>query len=377
MLIMGGGIAGTSLAAFMEKDERWQVDLIEKGEKWRTGGYNIGLWMGGKKVLEALGVEKDFYKNSKVLDRTDLLDEKGKILGSVSFKKFIEYGTIGTIAKKDLHQLLIQKLGSTKVSFSTRIVGIEKTERSTSVVTFSNGRRKEYDLIVGADGIRSQTRDIAFEKTFAEPYGWILWSFWLPPQFRPPDTVSVVFGKKSLLFFFPTKSSCSMGVIYKQPKEKLESPDFSYENLCQATQEFGSRIKSIITSVNSSSIVFADSLMRVKMDQWYKDSIVLIGDAQHGLSPIAGLGASLAIEDAMVLSDELSKVENEELKLALERFSIRRDKKIANAKFFLHRAEKMSMSGRSRVAHALRKMAFRILPNFIVSPIERYLKAPL
>ncbi len=377
MLVVGGGIAGVSLASLMQKYSEWEIDLVERSPEWRTGGYNIGLWMGAMRVLDALGIRKEFEEKHTKLMTSNILDSNGNVLGVVSFEKLTKYGTVGTLHKGELHNLLIRTLPkNSSVRFNTTVEQIVPSSQGTAV-TFTDGQEKTYDLVVGADGVRSKVRELVFNNVGLKEYGWSLWYFWLPEGFEAPKTVSVMFALESILFFFPTRSSCSVGLIRKTPFVSTKDPDALLQQLKEHMKSFGPSAQKILNHVDPRT-VYHDWLLYVDRDTWFTKNTVLIGDAQHGLSPIAGLGASFALEDAFVLSEEIGPITDvSEIERGLERFSARRKNKVGSATSYLRRAEKISMGASTKLQGMLRNLLFRIAPNFITNPVKKYLDLPL
>jgi 2-polyprenyl-6-methoxyphenol hydroxylase-like FAD-dependent oxidoreductase len=109
----------------------------------------------------------------------------------------------------------------------------------------------------------------------------------------------------------------------------IEPVEQRKEALKKKFAEFGKPLSDMIESIENPKDIFRDDLRWVDLKDWYKNRVVLLGDAKHAISPMMGMGASLALEDAYVLFDELSKISSPKaIDSALNNFAIRRDRRL-------------------------------------------------
>jgi 2-polyprenyl-6-methoxyphenol hydroxylase-like FAD-dependent oxidoreductase len=191
-------------------------------------------------------------------------------------------------------------------------------------VRFSDGREDSYDLVVGADGVQSQVRRLLFPDAPGPRFtGQGCWRVVAP---RPPEVVSAEFylGGPHKVGVNP----CSATQLYMFLLNRLAgdfhiAPDEHLRTLQGLMQGYGGRIATIRAQLGpESSIVFRPLESVLVPAPWYRGRTVLIGDAAHATTPHLASGAGMAVEDALVLGDELDVADSVEA--ALRRFMERR-----------------------------------------------------
>ncbi len=162
VLIVGGGIGGLTLAAFLKECEI-DFNLVEIAKDWNKKGFSLGIWNNGRDILNKLGLAEFFDKEGEMIKDYFVYNGKGKILKKYNLNDFyINYGSAYThLNRSKLHEALLSKIGEQKVSMNTSITSILQ-EEDGAIVIFSNGAKEKYDLVIGADGIHSKVRKLVF-----------------------------------------------------------------------------------------------------------------------------------------------------------------------------------------------------------------------
>jgi 2-polyprenyl-6-methoxyphenol hydroxylase-like FAD-dependent oxidoreductase len=331
VLIVGGGIAGTALAAFLQKNKKFKITLIDQAPKFGNIGFAVAIWGNGRQILTQLGLGRSLVaKFGYEIPWTAIENPQGKLLRALSFDIFKDFGRTVVLPRADLHGALVNLLKGPEVRFNTSIKQIHNTPVGARVV-FTNNKIEEFDLVVGADGIHSIVRDLVFGKNFLKYNGWRAWQFWIPEQRAHPSGAIDLLGNGKGYIVYPLFDR-AVGMFGAMMPPKSQTSNVSpIDDLHKAFEEFSPSVHSAIDAITDPKI-FNDDINHVEMKQWYKDRVVLVGDAQHASSPIAGMGSSMALEDAYVLATELKKARKETIGEALERFSRRRTPRLKKFK---------------------------------------------
>jgi 2-polyprenyl-6-methoxyphenol hydroxylase-like FAD-dependent oxidoreductase len=196
---------------------------------------------------------------------------------------------------------------------------------------------ERFDLVVGADGIHSVTRKFLFGSDTLKYLGVALWQFWVPESFSHPlGGVSMVKGGR-MVISAPIGDRAFVLLLAKNHSKEIELPEKRKEVLLNTFADFDPDFLSIIRAIDKPETIMRDNAAHIILDDWYKDRIILIGDAQHAVSSATGMGASMALEDAYVLAQELSK--NIDISRTLQLFVNRRAPRIKKIKFLSHQLE--------------------------------------
>lgn len=381
ILIVGGGIAGTALAGFLQNRPDMHITMAEKAHHWGDVGYAIILWANGAKILKKLGLESNILKNIYEVPWSCLCDEKGNIINQFSANIFHKYGTAGVITRTHLHTSLTQNLKpSVKVKFGTTVTHLSQTDQ-TAIVTFSDGTTDVFDLVVGADGIHSQVRDLVFGTGFLKPYGWTAWAFWNPAGIGSPRGSIQFVNNEKMYGLYPMGDRAVVMLLANNKYDVAPDPIKTKARLHEVFADFKESVSHMIDAIEDPAHIFHDQIAHVDMPVWYKNRVVLVGDAQHATSPLSGMGTSMALEDAYVLAEEIQQISDSsdlnQLTVGLENYSQRRSKRITNYRHFSQLMEKWLIVPSSWLS-GIRDLITRLLPSsFFTRPMLKFLEAEI
>ncbi|HYK08283.1 MAG TPA: NAD(P)/FAD-dependent oxidoreductase, partial [Candidatus Eisenbacteria bacterium] len=205
VLIDGAGLAGLVLAGFL-KQGGVDVTIIEQAPHYKHMGYGIALWPLGKRVLGKLNLLEKLDEVGSPIYNTHMMDTKGKHIYKLDFSAIEKmYGKAVGIPRATLHSMVINRVGDLHTKFNTKVEKLKQHDNIVTV-TFNNGNEENFDLVVGADGIRSQIRSEIFTDTDVDYYGISCWIAWAkaPPHVSADTGIFRIFlGNGSYMCFFP------------------------------------------------------------------------------------------------------------------------------------------------------------------------------
>ncbi len=246
-------------------------------------------------------------------------------------------------------------------------------------VELSDGTSHTFDLVVAADGIHSAIREKFFGKNQNIFYGWSLRFFWIPAHIPVPKGAICISKEKITLALYPLSDKRGFVGIYEYNPNGAKNTPLNIDSFLPYLLKHGWTKQHIdaLRKEAAEGHQYYDNLQHISLGSWYKKRIVLLGDARHGVAPLSGMGAGMALEDAFVLADELSKIDNTRINIALENYVKRRDKHIKNLLDFSKFIEKVYFIKSSQARVIRNIIAKFVKKSFFIKKLERILSEPL
>lgn len=315
VLIVGGGLAGLALGNYLARQGREPL-IVEQASEWRESGYGIGLWEDGLAVLDELGLLESAREHASDPDGFEIRASGGEVLTRTSLTA--EQTLLLAIYRGDLHATLRSGVPDEWIRMGTsprRIV-----DRPAGVaVTFDDGTTASFDLVVGVDGVHSTVREQCFDDWSLREHDTYVWSLWAAQDVDVGSDMVSVWGPGSEGFVARVGDRVGFNLAARL-KTPPEPP--ARDELRRQAEAIGWQLPALLDGTDHDP--FFDRVRDVTCGTWHTDGIVLIGDAAHAVHPISGMGASLALQDARVLAQELATAAPNRYSAALERFEGRR-----------------------------------------------------
>ena len=312
VLISGAGIAGPTLA-FWLKAAGFEPTLIERAPALRTGGYVIDFWGLGYDIAERMGLARDINRVGYHMREMRIVDDRGKRVTGFGTKVFGELtgGRYVTLGRSDLSRLLFEKVkGTTEVIFDNEIVGLQ--ERADCVrVQLKHAGERRFDLVIGADGLHSDVRRLAFgpQHQFEKQLGYVVAAFEVR-GYRPRDEdVYVMYGRPGWMLGRFTLHDDRTLFLFVFATDNVSLPATLDLQKAMLRERYGDgkwECPRILDEVDQTHELYFDRVSQIRMESWSRGRVALTGDAAFCVSLLAGQGSALAMISAHVLAGELA-----------------------------------------------------------------------
>jgi len=321
ILIVGGGIAGLSVATALHRQGR-TPELVERSTTWPAVGAGINLPANGVRVLRALGVGDAVDRTATVIRRWGFFDQQGALLCETDLEElWRDVGPSLGITRVRLQEALLTGAAAVPHRLGVSLTALTLDDDRVRV-SFSDGTSGDYDLVVGADGIHSTVRELAIGTASPNYAGTIAWRSVIPTRPRGVLDMMVLMGEGCFFGLAPMGEGYTYGFGAVGGTRFLDPLVGRLERFRPRFAEFGGPVPAYLAVLQSDEQLHFGAIEWVELDEWYRGRVVLIGDAAHAGPPHMGEGGCMAMEDALVLADVLHQEDSVES--ALEAYVRRR-----------------------------------------------------
>ncbi|TFK66167.1 FAD/NAD(P)-binding domain-containing protein [Pluteus cervinus] len=347
--ICGGGIGGLSLAVALSKYPNIEVDIYEAASRFTEVGAGIGVWPRVWKILVKMGIDGDLARVTALKPTYDLADtfifRKADQPVGQDFYTLQTQGSFIRYHRPDFLKVLLENLPPRyHTYFNHRLQGYSRLPSGKIQLSFENGKSTTYDLLIGADGIKSAVRKcLLMEQADAERErgrireaqelltgidpkwtGIVAYRALIPThrlrayrdahasqniRVPEPDSLPIMYmGQHVNVVVYPISSGRLINVGAFHADEKLAGTQFTgpwvtnvdKEELLKVHDHWEAELKAILQCVESPSRWAIHTVKPLK--SWVYGNVALLGDAAHAMSPQQASGAGQAIEDAYILA---------------------------------------------------------------------------
>jgi 2-polyprenyl-6-methoxyphenol hydroxylase-like FAD-dependent oxidoreductase len=315
VLISGASIAGPTLAYWLAR-HGFEPTLLERAPAPRPGGHAVDIRGVALQVVQAMGLADAAHDLRTRMKGVSKLDHEGREVWRSETMTFTG-GRFDNddieILRDDLAGILLGRLGGeVETIFGDTVTGLAEDAEGI-VVSFAKQAPRRFDLVVGADGLRSNIRDLAFgdEGRFLHPLGVAL-GVWSAPNILGLADWQVSYGEMpDNCLVYPVRGNRELRVCVGMAAGLAEEcgGDVGAQKALVAERfgQLGWEIPRLLEAMRSAPDFYLGAVAQVRMDRWTKGRVALAGDAGYCPSPFSGQGTSLALVGAYVLACELAR----------------------------------------------------------------------
>jgi len=309
--ISGAGVAGTALAHWLHRTGHTPT-LIEQAPAFRTGGYMIDFWGVGYTVAGRMGLEAPIREAGYEMESVRSVAADGRVLAALETTAFRHLigDDFTSLPRGDLAAAIHATVAeSVEMIYGDSITAIDE-HRDGVRLTFSHAEPREFDLVIGADGLHSNVRALVFgpDAEF-EYYLGCKVAAGVVDGYRPRDELAYV------TYARPGRQAARVALrddrtlilfVFRDP-----SPDLTSDPKAQLHTIFAdagwecAQLLAALDDRGDPGDLYFDAVSQVRMDRWSRGRTLLIGDAAGCISLLGGEGTGLAVTESYVLAGEL------------------------------------------------------------------------
>jgi 2-heptyl-3-hydroxy-4(1H)-quinolone synthase len=332
-LVIGGGIGGLSLARELSL-RHLPVTVLERAPQLNPVGAGIIMNPNAMGVLERNRLADAVREQSWPYLTRETCDARGRVLAIRDYRPLYDAGKLARgalVHRAHLLDVLYRALPWGAVRFGVTVTAIERLADRVRVTT-EGGDVMDADIVVGADGIRSQVRRETFGDVAPIYMGYRSHRL-IVDNVANVRQFTDLMGRGQRIGLVPiSQERLYVWTTFNSPYDQasvLRSADDFRALFAQFTDD---RVRRIFSQVRTVDEIIVTEIDELRLDRWIGDRVALLGDAAHAMTPNIGQGAGMAMEDAAVLAAELAAADQslQGLARALENYMRRRQPRVAS-----------------------------------------------
>ena len=302
VLIVGGGIAGLALAGALRR-LGVACEIAERTETWQPVGAGIVLGVNAMAVMRVLGMAEPLEAGARRLEVMKIVDSTNRCLARTNLKDLEpRFGLNLAMHRALLHETLLEGARGVPIRMGTTIENASAGGGQLDV-RFSNGEEASYGLVVGADGLHSRVRELAFGARALRYSGYTCWRMVIDaghPETPTQEMWGV--GKRFGVVRLDGNRVYCFAVINERAGQPDPEAD-RIERLRETFSEFAGPVPGLLGQISEPDELIKNDLYEIVHQPYFSERWALVGDAAHGMLPDMGQGAAMALEDVAVLAE--------------------------------------------------------------------------
>ena len=307
IIINGLGVAGPALAYWLTRSGH-DVLLVEQAPCPRVGGYIVDFWGIGYDIVEKMGLIAEIRRLGYQVREVRFVDRHGLKRGGFDVDVFgrMTNDRFTSLPRSDVSATIYRAIeGKVETIFGDSVAAIGESNHGIHVA-FDHAPPRDADLVIGADGLHSRVRQLAFgpESDFNVSLDYHVAAF-EAEGYRPRDELIYLshgLPGRQISRFSMRDDKTMFLFVFRDEYMRGDDPKSILRNaFANAGWEWPRIEKELISAKD----IYFDTVSQIRMDCWTKGRIALVGDAAACVSLMAGEGTGLAIAEAYVLAGEL------------------------------------------------------------------------
>ncbi|GAB3945236.1 FAD-dependent monooxygenase [Kribbella albertanoniae] len=314
VLISGASIAGPTLAYWLDR-YGFDVTVVERSGALRGGGYGVDIRGTARDVVDRMGLLPVLRKAHIDTRRLSFVEPDGAPIASIRPEAMTggEEGLDLEVRRGDLADALYGSIRDrVDFRFGDSIARLDDRGDRVDVV-FASGAERSFDLVIGADGLHSNTRALVFgpEADYHRYIGYVFAGFTLPNDFglchegviwNAPGRCAVLYAHEP---DEPTYGFLTFR-LEEPPYDAFRNPQAQRELVADRFPEQAWHLPRLVEAMRNADDLFFDVVSQIHMPGWSSGRVALVGDAAYATSFMSGQGSSVALVGAYVLAGELA-----------------------------------------------------------------------
>lgn len=302
ILIIGGGIAGLCSAITLQQIGM-KVKVYERNTEPTVAGAGIIIAPNALQALRPYRLSDEIIRQGNPSHGFHIWSDRGRPITQLAVPS--GYGSLYSIHRKDLHQILLSALLPGTVEWRKPFLQLEQKDDHVKV-QFSDGSQAVGDLVVAADGIHSNVRKQLSPKDTYRYAGYTCWRGVVSGEGLPGLTHRFIetWGTKGRFGIIPLPNN--KVYWYALTNARQGDPriaNYTTKDLHHIFKNYHDPIPSLLLRTTPHDMIHRDIVDITPMERFCSDRVIFIGDAAHAITPNMGQGACQAIEDARILAE--------------------------------------------------------------------------
>ncbi|NJC02063.1 putative FAD dependent oxidoreductase [Xanthomonas arboricola pv. fragariae] len=313
ILITGASVAGNTVAWALAR-QGFDVSVVEQTAQFRDGGQNIDVRGVGREVLQRMGLEQAALDHGTGEEGTAWVDDHGHAVATFKTDDMDGDGPTAEleILRGDLARLLYDAARQkAEYRFGDRIASIDD-DGEAATVHFQSGRSDRFDAVIVAEGVGSATRELLFPGENDPRWMDLTIAYFTIARTADDDRLwrwyHATGGRSISLRPDQHGTTRAMLSLQKAP-EGEQDWDLATQKayLRERFADAGWQAARVLDGMDTTDDFYFDALRQVRMPRWHAGRVVLTGDAAWCATPLAGIGATLAVTGGYVLANEIAR----------------------------------------------------------------------